>query len=314
MIAAHSPYSTTSGHHYGYNQRAETLNKQFFQSNYEKCYPAEENLRRQAVAASGFDRLGTRDLYVRSANVRTSKNDQLGLLGPHRISSYKAQRAGPDENLYAVEQDGKLADDLPNYTQHYSSGARAITGDALDGYVGGETRAANVEIKARWSSRKTAENRPGYRVPNYDTTYTDSHNNVKNLDKSTWMRNNTVDGYATDARSFEKPSQTKNDTLRPSNTQATHKSLWNLKPTLAGNSPFRESTYPDAAPGEYVKTNIMPQYRYAKNQEADGKPGLGMRNIGPPGRSRAVNNFWGQPNAHRYDQVPYQMNSRAVTR
>jgi len=305
-IAAHSPYSTSYGHQFGYNQRAQGLNKQFFQSNHEKLYPSAEILRRQSVSAKGFDRLGTQHLYGRSANVRTATNDQLGLLGPHRTSSYRAQGAGPDDNLYAVEQDGRLGSNLPNYTENHHSGARAVTGDV---YTGERSRAEQVEIKARWSSRKTAENMPGFRVPNYDTAYTDAHNNVKYLDKSGWMRDSTVNGYATSARSFENPSQTKNETLRPSTAQATHQSLWDSHPTLT----FKESTYPDAAPGEYVKTNIMPQYRHATGQEANGLQNLGMRNIGPQGRSR-MNKFWDQARDHRYEQVPHPMNSRPVTR
>jgi len=306
-INAHAPYSTSYGQQFGYNQRQQGENNKFFQQNYDRLYPSAENLRRQSVAAKGFDRLGTRDLYVRSSNVRGAVNDQLGLIGPHQTTSYKAMAAGANDNLYAVEQDGKLANSVPNYTQRYTSGARAKVGEAPPQE---KSRAEQVEVQARWSSRKTAENLPGFRVPNYDTSYTDSYNNHKYLDKSEWMRDNTRSGYDTSSRSFENASMSKGETMRPSTTQATNQSLWDSHPTLT----FKESTYPDAPPNDYVKTNIMPQYRHARAQEANGNQNLGMRNIGPPGASRARNKFWGQGKDYRYNQVPYAMNSRPMTR
>lgn len=281
-------YETTYGHEHGYNERQKRAQQQHFDREWQQQYPSAEVIRRQSVAAGGYDKLGMSHLYDRSSQIRSALNDENGLLGPHLTNSYKAQAAKSGQNLYRVEQDDRGAN-MVDYHESTAMGTRANVGMT----PAQPTRAERVQLNAKWSSRHTHEKASTSRVTNYDTEYIDKYNNVDSMEKKGWYRDNTKNGYVYDSQSFEATSKSKGDaTTRPwTARRVTNESVWEMHPTQA----FVQNTYPErpANPNDFDMRKHIPQYNQARTRPISAG-NTGIRNIGPYGSARA-NNFWNAP-------------------
>lgn len=292
-------YETSYGHSHGYNSRSREARQQHYDENYKDMFPNNDIIRNKNISGSGFNELYMSHLYPRSAQVRASIQNQQGILGPGNVDSVRRQRCGDNDDIYLrqPDKDGEVAAQLGGHSQQPRTGDRARMFEPAP-----ETRTASLLAKARWSATKTVEEIPGYRPVNYDTEYTDQHCNAARLDSSPWMGNSTnIDhsSYETDQQPLTRTKAEARD--RPASARyLDHKAINDSHPSIT----FQDNTYPDPPldPNNATMLDHMPQYRNARNRPATAGQ-MGIRNIGPPRKSRPAENFWEPPPHQQSPQV-----------
>lgn len=288
-------YETSSGSALGYNESAYRDKMKFFERTWNHHFPAAELLRRNGVAASGYNRLGLSRLYNRSTNVQDVIQDEAGVLGHANVDTYEKILTKGDINTYEVSPDdnGVLSRQytpIEPYPRKLGSRAR-INPPRVQ-----SRREASI-TKSRWQSRHTEEGfvqRTLSRTTNYDTEYTAAHNNTAKLAeaRAAIIEPNPL---ATADRPRLRPSTSLNEQLRrqPTSRAVTHHALW----TKAGQGRSWADLHPVTRPHplNFDLRHHIPSYQKALTTAANPN-NLGFRGTsrGPHGQS-ITRSMWQRP-------------------
>lgn len=292
-------YETSYGHSNGYNSRSQSARQQHWEHTWQDQYAPVKQMQNKSIASCGYDTMSMAHLYPRSAQVRSTLQNQQGLLGPGNVDSVKRMTAGDSVDAYLRRPD--VDRELAAQLQDTSTWRQPRTGDRAQLPQGHEeTRSEQIVPHARWSSRHSHEKMQAYRPVNYDTEYTSNLCDANHVDRSGWMRDNTISGHSNFERDFEVPSKTKADVRNRHHSERylSEQAIWETHPGKNGISTFEmpRNTYPDPPehPHNFNMLDHIPQYRNARLRP--GTTGsLGTRNIGPPLKSRPAKNFWPTP-------------------